>query len=79
MECAELAERLTDFLEGALEEIEQNAAIEHLATCPACESVLAQTREVLALTREHGRVSLSDDDRARLWSRVVGDKPAGAE
>lgn len=77
MECAELAERLTDFLEGALEEPEENAALEHLATCPACETVLAETREVVALTREHGRVSLSEDDRTRLWGRVVGESAPG--
>lgn len=73
MECAALAERLTDLLEGELSEEEEAAAVEHLATCVACEAVLAGTREVVALAQEHGRVSLSEPERDALWRRVVGE------
>lgn len=73
MTCDELAERLTDFLEGDLGAAEEAAAIEHLATCEACETVLAGTRDVMDLAATHGRVTLSSDDRDRLWDRVVGE------
>lgn len=73
MECADLAERLTDFMEGELEEEVEAAALDHLATCSACETVLAETRDVVGLARIHGKVTLSEDSRAQLWSRVVGE------
>lgn len=73
MRCDELAERLTDFLEGDLGAADETAAIEHLATCEACETVLAGTRDVMDVAANHGRVTLSSDDRERLWGRVVGE------
>lgn len=79
MDCEHLAERLTDFLEGDLEEAEQRAAVEHLATCPACETVLSGTRDVMEVARDYGRVPLSDDDQARLWERVSGEITAESD
>lgn len=73
MDCEQLAERLTDFLQGDLEEAEEQAAIEHLATCHACETVLSRTRDVMEAARDHGRLPLSDGDQARLWERISGD------
>lgn len=73
MDCAALAERLTDLMEGDLEPEVESEALDHLATCTACETVLAETRDVVSLTNEHGRVPLSNEDRARMWSRVVGE------
>lgn len=78
MECEDLAERLTDFLEGDLEEPEEAAAIEHLATCSACEVVLADTRSAVELARDHGRAPLSSPDRDRMWDRI-SDEVAGRE
>ncbi len=73
MDCAAVAERLTDLMEGDLDAADEASALEHLATCSACETVLAQTREVVALTKDHGRVELSEQDRTRLWTRVIGE------
>ncbi len=73
MECAALAERLTDLLEGELAEEEEAEAVEHLASCAACEAVLAGTREVVSLAQEHGRLALGESERDLLWSRVVGE------
>lgn len=73
MECSDLANKLTDFLEGDLEPEVEAAAIEHLATCSACETVLADTQEVIGLIGEHGRASLTGDDRMRLWERLLGE------
>lgn len=73
MECAALADRLTDLLEGELTDEEEAAAVEHLATCAACETVLAETREVVSLAQQHGRVSLDEPEREALWRRVVGE------
>ena len=66
MQCHELAERLTDFLEGDLTAPEEAAALEHLSTCNQCETVLAETKAVTAMVGEHGRADLSHDDRERM-------------
>lgn len=71
MKCNDVAERLTDLMEGALPEEEEAAALEHLASCNRCETVLSETREVVELAKEHGRVSLSTDDRSRMLSSVL--------
>lgn len=66
MNCETLAAHLTDFLEGDLSEEEEMAALEHLASCNACEIVLAETRGVTYLVREIGRAPLSEEDRSRM-------------
>jgi len=70
MRCEDLAERLTDFLEGELEPEIEEQAIEHLATCDRCEVVLAETREVTRLAHDHGRVVVDEADRARMLGAI---------
>lgn len=80
MECEELAEKLTDMMEGDLPESEEAAAIEHLASCKRCEAVLAETDHVVALAKDHGRVELTDEDKDRMRStllRSVEDSASG--
>jgi len=76
MECNELAEHLTDFLEGQLGADETDAALAHLASCPRCEIVLDQTRAVIEAGRRHGRVLLDDEHRASLLAAIVNDTDA---
>lgn len=71
MECNDVAERLTDLMEGDLDPETESAALEHLATCERCEQVLAETRDVVSLAQEYGRVALSDEDRARMFGALT--------
>ncbi len=71
MRCSELAERLTELMEGELTEPEEAKALEHLASCPSCEKILAGTRDVVQIARYHGRVSLSEGDQNRLLSSLL--------
>lgn len=71
MECDELAANLTDFLEGELDAAFEAAAVEHLATCAACETVLAGTRSVIGLAPEVGRVEVPPALRESLLAAVV--------
>lgn len=73
MDCAEMAERLTDLMEGDLEAEAEAAALEHLATCSACETVLSETQDIVSLARNYGREPLSEDTRSQLWNRVIDD------
>jgi anti-sigma factor RsiW len=44
--CVEVVEIITDYLEGALPDLERRRLEHHLAGCPGCAEYLAQMREV---------------------------------
>ena len=71
MRCDDLAARLTDFMEGDLAPADEAAALDHLATCERCEEVLADTRAAVELARNHGRPTIDDDDRDRLFDNIA--------
>jgi anti-sigma factor RsiW len=73
MDCALLEASLTEFLEGELDAETEAAAVEHLATCARCETVLAGTRAVIGLAATHGRVELPGADRAHLLQQILAD------
>ena len=66
-------------MEGDLEADVEAIALEHLATCTACETVLSETQDVVSLARNHGRPDLSKDSRSRLWNKVIGDAEQSTE
>ncbi len=76
MRCEDMAERLTDLMEGRLDPDEEAAALAHLAGCVHCETVLADTRDAVQLAQDHGRVELADEDRARMLDSIVGQLAA---
>jgi predicted anti-sigma-YlaC factor YlaD len=71
MDCQTLFEHLTDLLEGSLTPEKEEMALEHLASCPRCEVVLDQTREVSRLVAAHGRTVLGGDSRKKLLRRIM--------
>ncbi len=71
MECHELEANLTEFLEGELNPQEEQAAIEHLATCQHCETILAETKAVVATTAEHGGEKLDPEARERVFQSIL--------
>ncbi len=71
MDCHELEANLTEFLEGELSPQEEKAAVEHLATCQHCETVLAETKAVVATAAEHGQEELDPQTRQRLFQSVL--------
>ncbi len=71
MECHELEANLTEFLEGELSPQEEQAAVEHLATCQHCETILDETRAVVATTAEHGGEKLGTEARERLFQSIL--------
>lgn len=72
MKCEDMAVKLTDLMEGDLPETEEVLALEHLASCASCETVLTETQSAQELARNHGRVALSDADRDRMLSTFLG-------
>jgi anti-sigma factor RsiW len=72
MDCQALFAALTDLLEGSLDPEQQEMALDHLASCPQCDRVLHQTREVTRLVAEHGHTALDAGRRQQLLRRILG-------
>jgi predicted anti-sigma-YlaC factor YlaD len=70
VQCEDLAEMLTDLLEGDVDDDQEAAALAHLASCKSCEQVLAETRDVIDLAHAHGRATLDPDDRERIFREI---------
>jgi hypothetical protein len=75
VECEDLAELLTDLLEGDVDVDQEASALAHLASCESCERVLAGTRDVIEIAHEHGRVALESDDRERMFRELSARIP----
>ena len=75
MNCEDLAELLTDLLEGDVDADQEEAALAHLASCEACERVLAGTRYVIEIAHERGRAALEPDDRQRMFRELNAKIP----
>ena len=54
MSCKELAELITDYLEGALPAAERQRLEEHMRGCPGCQTYLEQMQQTI---RTIGRLS----------------------
>ena len=59
MTCQELVELVTDYLDGALSELDRARFEEHIALCPMCQVHLDQLRVTI---RELGSLRESDID-----------------
>ena len=59
MTCQELVELVTDYLDGALSELDRARFEEHIALCPMCQVHLEQLRVTI---RELGSLRESDID-----------------
>lgn len=79
MQCDEMADRLTQLMEGELESADETAALEHLASCERCDSVLTATRDVVRLAHDHGRPALDYEARARMLGSIVAELDVSAE
>lgn len=57
LSCQELVELVTDYLEGALPELERARFEEHVGGCGGCAAYVDQMRETIRLT---GRLGVED-------------------
>lgn len=73
MRCEDVFANLTDLLEDQLDPDVEVLALEHLATCASCETVLAETRTVIELAADERPVGLDPSLRASLLDRIVGE------
>ena len=59
LECVELVEVVTDYLEGAMTSRDRARFEAHLGACPGCTRYLAQMRATIDVT---GRLTVDDVD-----------------
>lgn len=66
MDCNELVEVITDYLEGALSQSDRARFDAHLTECPYCVTYVEQMRATLAALGEIPVETIGDDARVRL-------------
>jgi predicted anti-sigma-YlaC factor YlaD len=66
LECRELVELVTDYLEGALDEPTQRRVLEHLAECEGCADYVDQMRDTVRALGEPVPDTLPDSTRQAL-------------
>ena len=64
--CRELVRLVTDYLEGALSEIDRRRFDAHLTKCDGCTTYLAQVRDTIRITGTLDRESLAPQARDEL-------------
>lgn len=70
MQCEELTQYLSDYIDQGLDEELTREAQEHLATCHNCKVVLDTTQQMIFLYREHGRKAIPAANKARLMNKL---------
>lgn len=66
LECRELVELVTDYLEGTLAPEERTRFELHLAVCPGCAAYVRQLRAAFGTSRRVSEDSLPGETRDRL-------------
>lgn len=66
MECRDVVEAVTAYLEGAMSPEDRARFDEHLAQCDGCTNYLAQIRETIRLTGTLDAGSLPAEQRTAL-------------
>ena len=66
MDCAEVVELVSDYLDGALPAPEAQRVAEHLDGCPGCEAYFEQVRAAAQGVARVEPASLPPDVRAKL-------------
>lgn len=83
MNCNELLQYLSDYIDQNLDEELTAEAQEHLATCQNCRVVLDTTQQTIFLFREQGQRTIPAASRRRLFSRLqdafLNPAPQGGE
>jgi len=72
MPCQELVEVVTDYLDGALADMDRLRFEAHLEECDACSDYLEQIRQTIEVVGRLAPESLSDEAREGLLAAFRG-------
>jgi len=70
MNCEQLIQYLSDYIDRNLSEELAQEARQHLATCRNCHIVLDTTRQTIQLCKGAGRQGIPVERRADLFARL---------
>ena len=70
MECDELVQYLSDYIDQGLTKDLRKDAEEHLSTCQNCRVVLDTTQQMIFLYREAGRQAIPAERREVLFHHL---------
>lgn len=81
IDCADLVELVTDYLEGSVDEPTRREVEAHLALCPGCATYLEQMRETIRTLGHVPVESLSETAKTDLMAafrefHASGSRPA---
>jgi anti-sigma factor RsiW len=71
MLCADFEDRLTDYLDGALDALENRAFAEHALRCPVCHELLSEVKNTLQSCRMAEAPGPSRELEARILNVTV--------
>ena len=77
IECRQLVELVTDYLEGVLDHATRAELEAHLQLCEACNEYVRQMRTTLQMVGSVPLDSLSDQTRAELLDAFRGFRAGG--
>ena len=78
MPCQELVELLTDYLEGALSQVDRERFEEHLKSCRHCRTYVEQMRQTIRALGRLPEASIPEKAKAELleafrnWNKGKG-------
>jgi anti-sigma factor RsiW len=79
MLCVEFEDRLTDYLDGALEGEPQRACAEHALRCPVCHDLLNEVRNAIVECREAVPPQPSPELEARILLKTAPETSMSCE
>jgi anti-sigma factor RsiW len=79
MLCAEFEDRLTDYLDGALEGEAQRACSEHALRCPVCHDLLSEVRNAVVECRASVPPQPSPELEARILLKTAPETSMSCE
>lgn len=72
MECSKIEQWLSEYLESSLPAEETEHVTNHLKTCPACSTLLAEMRSVLSMCDSYPVLGMDPDFVERILLRTSG-------
>ena len=77
IDCQDLVELVTDYLEGVLPADDRRRFEEHLEICEGCDAYVAQMRDTVRLTGRLTQEQVPDELRAQLLTAFRGWRDEG--
>ena len=75
--CESLETLLPEMIDGRLSKEQEMGAATHLATCENCRLIVDETNQVRIAAREHGRLEMPDEVRARIRGSLDEEQARG--